>query len=172
MTIWGLAEADRFMLHVEPEPNSGCWLWVGADDGDGYGNFRSSKDATGVRATEKAHRSAWRIFCGPIPQSTCVLHACDVRCCVNPSHLFLGSKLDNNIDMAIKWRGSKSKNGLPFGVRANGRSERRPFIAYVPIPGGQKKMKYLGSFATAEEASAVAVAFKLSLYSSVNQVRR
>ena len=90
---------DRFWSKVEPEPNSGCWLFVGSWDSCGYGTF-------GVRSyvTEHAHRVVYKLCVGSIPEGMSVLHKCDVRACVNPAHLFLGTQKDNVRDMCAKGR--------------------------------------------------------------------
>ena len=59
-----------------------------------------------VTASGYAHRDAWAAAFGPIPAGQCVLPRCDVRNCIEPSHLFLGSKGDNNTDRAEKGRTS------------------------------------------------------------------
>jgi hypothetical protein len=82
-----------------PEPNSGCWLWLGQLSYLGYGQIMLSP---GQRKT-KAHRAAWEAFRGPIGKLH-VLHRCDNRCCVNPDHLFLGTRSDNMLDMYSKGR--------------------------------------------------------------------
>src|SRR6266404_3002515 len=51
-----------------------------------------------------AHRAAWQLYCGQIPEGLLVLHRCDVMACVNPEHLFLGTQQDNMDDMIAKGR--------------------------------------------------------------------
>lgn len=89
---------ERFWDKTEPEPNSGCWLWTGALKPEGYGTFNFQKK------WYRAHRLAWELEIGPIPDGLCVLHKCDVPSCVNPDHLFLGTKADNTADMCRKGR--------------------------------------------------------------------
>lgn len=78
-----------------PEPNSGCWLWIGARDSSGYGF---------VWPRSKAHRLSYERSVGPIPDGYVVCHKCDTPCCVNPSHLFVGTIKDNNDDKVAKGR--------------------------------------------------------------------
>ena len=92
--------ADSIWGHIEPEPNSGCWLWIGHDDGHkGYGRVETPD---GPRT--QAHRAAWMAFVGPIPDGLFVLHRCDNTRCVNPGHLFLGKSIDNVRDCIAKGR--------------------------------------------------------------------
>jgi hypothetical protein len=84
--------------------NTGCWEWIGAFKDGRYGQFclNGKKD--------RAHRQSWRMVHGEIPAGMCVLHSCDNPSCVNPDHLFLGTKLDNATDMVSKGRSARGES--------------------------------------------------------------
>ena len=103
---------ERFENKIERVTESGCWLWSGYVDKDGYGTFRY-KGVSGV----KAHRVSWEMANGCIPvmvghDRVCVLHRCDVPGCVNPAHLFLGTNSDNMTD-----KKNKGRCNTPVGER-------------------------------------------------------
>lgn len=99
---------EKILTYSIPEPNSGCWLWLGSVSTSGYG--RVTHRAMG--GALQAHRASWMVFRGKILDGLFVLHKCDVRPCVNPDHLFLGTHQDNMRDMVSKGR---SKPGYVWG---------------------------------------------------------
>jgi len=92
-----------------PEPNSGCLLWTGATQSNGYG--RAQWGARGK--SYLVHRLAWQAANGPIPEGKVVCHKCDVRSCINPAHLFVGTQSDNIKDMYDKGRVPRFRGQVP-----------------------------------------------------------
>jgi hypothetical protein len=93
---------------VHPALRTRCWVWTASKTRNGYGSFGAR--AGGERI---AHRWSYHAAYGPIPAGVYVLHRCDVRACVNPGHLFLGTHDDNMRDMDAKGRRA-------LGERASG----------------------------------------------------
>lgn len=102
--------AERFWAKVSPEPNTGCWLWTGARNNHGYGVMSAGGDGE-----RHAHRIAWILERGPIPDGLCVLHTCNGGSgghgCVNPAHAYLGTKKQNTADMC---RAGRARGGYPL----------------------------------------------------------
>ncbi len=91
----------RFLLNTDKTAN--CWLWEGAKFSNGSGQIYGRITFHYKRIL--AHRASWIIHNGTIPDGLQVCHHCDNSLCVNPAHLFLGTQLDNVIDMLNKGRG-------------------------------------------------------------------
>ena len=98
---WGTPES-RYKSYVGAKGVSGCMIWKGPKDhSDGYGVMKWK----GVG--RRAHRIAYEMANGRIPDGMCICHTCDTRLCVNPDHLFLGTSQDNQIDKLRKGRGAR-----------------------------------------------------------------
>lgn len=98
MTASFLEKDPAFWRKVAISLPTTCWLWMGAKKPKGYGNVsRNGKWTT-------AHRHAWSLRFGPIPDGMQVQHSCDTPSCCNPYHLMLGTVISNYVDMAKKGR--------------------------------------------------------------------
>lgn len=97
------AAVARFWAKVDRADGDGCWVWAGYLTRYGYGQV------WWARRREPAHRVAWELENGPIPGRLVACHKCDNRPCVRPSHLFLGTRQDNNADMLAKGRQARGR---------------------------------------------------------------
>lgn len=89
---------ERLLAKSEYITESGCLIWLGSTNNDGYGRMRTNSIKHGT------HRLMWEAKNGPIPDGLCVLHRCDVPSCININHLFLGTHKDNVQDAIKKGR--------------------------------------------------------------------
>ena len=99
-----------------------CWIWRAARHCEfGYGVLAVN------RVSKRAHRLSWEEYRGPIPTGMCVLHSCDNPMCINPGHLFLGTRQDNIRDMVNKGRqrsrGPREKSNANQTTRMDGDEE-------------------------------------------------
>lgn len=108
---------ERFDANWTPEPNTGCWLWTGAIYAGtrGYGRIKMRGRVS------SAHRVAWLLYRGPIPDGMVLDHTCRVRACVNPDHLRVVTPKINSIENsrgvgAINRAKTQCHRGHPFDI--------------------------------------------------------
>lgn len=125
-------DSIRFHEYYVPEPNTGCYLWLGAINSDGHGNFTRMSPR---KHSVAAHRMAWELANGPIPPGLVIDHLCRVRPCVNPSHLRAVTSRENTLcgigPAAMCAKRTHCPHGHPYDInntyrhKANGRVARR-----------------------------------------------
>lgn len=147
----------RFWSHVE-QSGEGCWNWKITKDRDGYGHFKYDG------RTLTAHRVAYELRVGPIPEGMQVDHTCHQPGCCNPGHLRAATPKQNSENMAGAYRNNKSGFlGVSY-VRKTGK-----WMVRVSHLG---KYHYGGQHATPEEAAKVAAALRNSLFTFNDADRR
>lgn len=112
---------QRFEEKYIPEPNSGCWIWIGGV------NWRPRKHGRDAGfpvmdidgRTWKAYRYSYEVHIGPIPKGKMICHSCGISICVNPDHLYAGTAKENAADMMR--HGTHSSQLYPELAKASGR---------------------------------------------------
>jgi len=97
----------RLERNCIPEPNTGCWLWTGVVSPNGYGTTNVGGRHGNTRG---AHQAAWQAWRGEIPAGKFVCHHCDVKICINPEHLYLGTPKENYADAIARDRIARGAN--------------------------------------------------------------
>lgn len=113
-----LSRAERALLRGHTKMPNGCWEWQRSTMNSGYGRIY-----TGFHRDVSAHRAAFIVWNGEIPDGLIVMHVCDNRLCINPAHLKLGTKRDNSRDMVAKGRNvspSRLRTACPRGHAYDG----------------------------------------------------
>lgn len=102
--------AERFWEKVDVQGENDCWNWIAQKSGNGrYGAIKvGGKRGCNIHA----HRVAWELANGPIPDGLCVCHSCDNGFCVNPKHLWLGTHMENMIDRDRKGRNINHRGSM------------------------------------------------------------
>lgn len=95
---------SRLLKGITVNASTECWEWNKGVNRQGYGRIQLIN-----RKGARAHRAAYEVFKGQIPQGMCVCHKCDNRKCINPDHLFLGTYKDNYRDSKEKGRNAKGE---------------------------------------------------------------
>lgn len=129
-------DIERFHEDYIPEPNTGCWLWIGGMTGSApkYGcvmfNYKSIR----------AHRYSYILHHGAFDKSLFVCHKCDTPSCVNPEHLFLGTQFDNMRDASKKNRFGDRKGIKCSAAKLSEEQVLAIRSEYIPKKMGFKKL--------------------------------
>ena len=97
MAVLSPIQVARFWSRIQPATDFQCWEWGGVTTEKGYGRFNGAA----------AHRLAYQLVHGPIPDGQVIRHVCDNPPCCNPAHLLIGSQKDNVRDSVRRGRFAK-----------------------------------------------------------------
>jgi hypothetical protein len=140
-------EQERFLQMIDKSGE--CWTWTGHRNAVGYGGFKSQG------TTVLAHRFAWSLYRGEIPEGMQIDHVCMNKSCVRVSHLRLATAKQNGEHKGVPRNNTSGYRGVTR------RGSNGPWLAQVRHNG---ELVQVGKFETAEEAHAAAVAARLELF--------
>lgn len=125
---------ERFWVKVRPDPQTGCWIWVACRTADGYGRFgfggrrRGQGPAEVAGGTGQAHRFAYIMLRGPVPEGLVLDHLCRTPPCVNPWHLETVTPAEHVLRgdqaNALGWCRSGRHPWVPENILIDGKYQR------------------------------------------------
>lgn len=128
-----LSPEEKLDLLTMPEPNTGCILWFGASDKDGYGKMCINKKHL------RTHRIVYEMHYGPIPEGRIIQHSCDTPSCCNIDHLVLGTWLSNMQDKVKKGRLRNQNMGKTHCKRGHSISSPNEYFLTKNTAGNPKR---------------------------------
>ncbi len=127
--------SERFWPKVEKGPPDECWEWKGARHPSGYGFLWAGPLYPSNERFAKAHRLSWEIHAGAsVPPGLCVLHHCDNPPCVNPAHLYVGTRAENARDRGLRGRGKEQRGEASPVARLTEKDVRAIISALQDLP--------------------------------------
>ena len=105
MSVW-----ERIEKYTMPEPNSGCWLWIGACAADGYPRITIGSLTDKSKKSVRVNRFVCHAFHG-LPDGMHALHKCDNVICINPDHIYPGTAKQNTKDCIERQRRTQIRRG-------------------------------------------------------------
>lgn len=134
----GTPISERLTALSIPEPNSGCWIWIGHQKNNGYGTLGVK---TGGRwQTKHAHRMSYEVFVGPVPSGLDLDHKCRVRCCINPDHLEPVTR-SINLARSPQMNRQSTKTRCPRGHEYSGVNSRGQRICHACLAAAQSRLR-------------------------------
>lgn len=135
--VYSEKQRERFWSHVDRSGGtSACWVWKACLQGTGYGQAVVGRRRMG------AHRLAWILERGPIVDGLFVLHHCDTRPCVNPSHLYLGTQKDNMRDCWERGRAAFQKDAAAVRARSGAPGTRHSRAKLTEVSAAELIQRY------------------------------
>ena len=156
-------EREKARFWTKAQQTETCWVWTHGLDPKGYGLFAHKGK------TVRAHRAAYELVNGEIPEDLYVCHTCDNRKCINPDHLWVGTQKDNVVDAIKKKKFRLGRYSKYTGVRYRTESKRdtsKKWVAYKCICRTKNRKQiniHIGSFLTEMEAAKAVDKYKVEV---------